>query len=156
VALENFAHSIMRMSAATTLYEAQRIMQERETLVRNEFGPIRETYQKQQDAQLESELFAAHPDLSDFRPLLVEITTAAKANGIRFNSKEEAYTFVANKARALLGKGAPASSTQGRETVRKPAMPTTSMGGRSASPQSSPQLAASGPRAVFGDMDTER
>lgn len=153
-ALENFAHSIMRMSASTTLYETNRLMQQREEAVRAEFGPIREAHIQQTNARMETELFAAHPDLKDFAPLLVEISKAAKADGIKFKTPAEAYNFVANKARTLLGKSAPASSTQGRETAtRKPAMPTTSMGGRSASPSSSPQTAASGPKAVFGDLD---
>lgn len=153
-ALENFAHSIMRMSASTTLYETNRLMQQREEAVRAEFGPIREAHIQQTNARMETELFAAHPDLKDFAPLLVEISKAAKADGIKFKTSKEAYDFVANKARTLLGKSAPASSTQGRETAtRKPAMPTTSMGGRSASPSSSPQTAASGPKAVFGDLD---
>lgn len=152
--LENFAHSIMRMSARTTLFEVQRQIKEREDAVRAEFSPIRENFQQQQNARLETDLFEANPDLADFKPLILEITLAEKARGTKFKSNQEVINFVANKARTLLGKSAPASSTQvsGQPVTKKPAMPTTSMGGRSAS-QSSPQKAASGPKAVFGDLD---
>lgn len=154
-ALENFAHSIMRMSASMTMYQMNNTIKAREEAVRAEFTPIQAHYQQQQSQQLQQTFFERHPDLKGSDALIVEITKAAKADGLKFKSSDEIIEFVANRARTLLGKGAPSSSTQGQQPQgQRPAMPTTSMGGRSGG-QGSPQQSAVGPRSVFGDLDRQ-
>jgi hypothetical protein len=157
-ALENFAHSVMRMAAATTLYEVDRRMQEREGKVREQFDPMMKSFQQQRAEAIQNKLFTAHPDLKDFGPLVGEIAKAAKADGISFNTEDEVITFVANKARSLLGTTTPAGSTQGQQsqTQGRQTMPTTSMGGRPGGARSPQTTPATSPKGVFGDLDGSR
>lgn len=158
-AFENFAHGIVRQAAAMTMFQVQQMAKEREGALTQRLSPVLQHHQEQQAAKLETDFFTAHPDLKDFGGLVAEVAAAEKARGTTFKSPKEAIDYVANKARTLLGKGATPggttpSTTVTKPTVTKPSMPTVSTGGRSGS-QSSPQP-ASGPKAVFGDLDGTR
>jgi len=158
-ALENFAHGIVRQAAAMTMFQVQQMAQERQKALEGRLAPVLQTHQEQAAASLEQKFFTKHPDLKDFGALIQEVALAEKARGTQFKSPEEAIDFVANKARALLGNRASSGTTQtstatnGKQPT-KPSMPTTSVGGRSGS-SGSPQP-ASGPKAVFGDLDGSR
>jgi hypothetical protein len=158
-ALETFAHGIVRQASAMTMFKVQQLAQEREGALTERLSPVMQAHQAAQAKQVEETFFGKYPDLKDFGPLVAEVALAEKARGTKFESPEKALESVASKARALLGNRAPSGSTtqstQGKQPTR-PSMPSVSTGGRSGgSPQSS-QQPASGPKAVFGDLDGGR
>lgn len=154
-AFENFAHGIVRQASAMTMFQVQQMAEQRQAALEGRLGPVLQQHAQAQAKAIETEFFTSHPDLKGFDGLLQEVAIAAKAQGMKFKSPQEAATYVANKARTLLGKSATSgttqTSTQTGKTQSKPSMPTTSVGGRSGS-SGSPQP-ASGPKAVFGDLD---
>jgi hypothetical protein len=154
-AFEQFAQSIVRQANAMTMFQVQRMAEQREQQMRGHLDPIVQSHRQAQAKQLEDTFFTSHPDLKDFGGLIQEVALAEKARGTQFKSQKDMIDFVANKARTLLGNRAPSGSTQVSTTSgtsnAKPSMPTTSVGGRSGS-SGSPQP-ASGPKAVFGDLD---
>ena len=157
--LENFAHGIVRQAAAMTMFRVQQFAQEREGKLTERLSPVLRSHQEAQGKQIEDAFYAKNADLVDWKDLVNEVALAEKARGTQFKSPQEAADFVANKARTLLGNRASSgttqtSTTQRTNTTQKPSMPTTSVGGRSGS-GGSPQP-ASGPRAVFGDLDGNR
>lgn len=153
-ALETLMHNVVKQANAMTSYQIRQEMQHRENAMRERLSPVENFYLQQQHTALENEFFAAAPDLKDFAPLVIEVLSAAKANGVRFETKAKAIEYAATRVRGYLSKASPGGQTtsrQGSQTVKK-AMPTTSMGGRTGS-QNGSQPQPSGPQSVFGDLD---
>jgi len=130
--------SIARQAVTINRY----LMDQKVGELQNQFKPVQQTIEQQRAQQYFQEFTQEYPGLKDYGPLLKEITDAAMARGMRFNSVGEAKTFVAAQAAKLLGKqvndfkiaGAPTGgnnnqTTQPQSGVRT--MSTTSMGGRS-------------------------
>jgi hypothetical protein len=117
------------------------LLDQRVKELQTQFQPVQQTIEQQRAQQYFNEFVGEYPGLKDYGPLLKEITDAAQARGMKFNSIGEAKSFVAAQAAKLLGKqigdfkiaGAPAGgnnqTTQSQSGSR--AMSTTSMGGRS-------------------------
>lgn len=117
------------------------LLDQRVKELQTQFQPVQQTIEQQRAQQYFNEFVGEYPGLKDYGPLLKEITDAAQARGMKFNSIGEAKTFVAAQAAKLLGKqvgdfkiaGVPVAgnnqTTQSQSGSR--AMSTTSMGGRS-------------------------
>lgn len=110
--------------------------------LQSQFKPVQQTIEQQKAQQYFTEFTQEYPGLKDYGPLLKEITDAAMARGMRFNSIGDAKTFVAAQAAKLLGKqvndfkavGQAAGGTNNQTTQPQSGartMSTTSMGGRS-------------------------
>lgn len=153
-ALENVLHNVARMSNAMATYQFQQELQRREQALQGRFQPVADYVNQQQATKLENDFFTHAPDLKDFKGLVGEVIAAAKARGEHYNSPQEAFTKLATRVRDYLNKargGTPPPN--GQRVASRKTMPTTSMGGRTASVNGS-QGAVSGPQAVFGDMDS--
>jgi len=118
------------------------LMDQKLSEIRNQIQPVQQTIEQQKAQQYFNEFTTEYPGLKDYGPLLKEITDAAQARGMRFNSVGEAKTFVAAQAAKLLGKqvndfkvaGVPAAGNNNQTTPQQSgirSMSTTSMGGRS-------------------------
>lgn len=155
--LEAFGHGLVRQASAMTMYQVQRLAEDRQRALEGRLSPILSQHQAAVAAKTEESFFAHAPDLKGFDSLIVEITAAEKARGTKFKTEAEAIQFVANKARSLLKLGAPGTSqpANGGQPQRKVSMPPVSMGGRLGGSTGSPQP-TSGPKAVFGDLDGAR
>lgn len=117
------------------------LMEQKITELQSQIKPVQQTIEQQKAQQYFTEFTQEYPGLKDYGPLLKEITDAAMARGMRFNTLGEAKTFVAAQAAKLLGKqvndfkiavpvaGGNNQTTQPQSGSR--AMSTTSMGGRS-------------------------
>lgn len=117
------------------------LLDQRVKELQTQFQPVQQTIEQQRAQQYFNEFVGEYPGLKDYGPLLKEITDAAQARGMKFNSIGEAKNFVAAQAAKLLGKqvgdfkiasvptGGNNQTTQSQSGSR--AMSTTSMGGRS-------------------------
>lgn len=116
-----------------------------EAQLESRLGPVTQSHEQQREATIERNFLQTYPGLSDYKPLLREIATAAQARGMRFNTEQEMQQFAAAQAGKLLGrdpatfKVATVSAQGGQQTTQtrtaQPSgartMSTTSMGGRS-------------------------
>ena len=115
------------------------LMDQRIDELRNQFQPVQQQFRQQSEQQVFNDFVVDYPGLKEYGPLLREITDAAVARKMQFDSIPEAKQFVAAQAAKLLGKhvdsfrAAPNSSstqTTSQQSGNR-SMSTTSMGGRS-------------------------
>lgn len=115
------------------------LMDQRIDELRSQFQPVQQQFRQQSEQQVFNDFVADYPGLKEYGPLLREITDAAVARKMQFNSIPEAKQFVAAQAAKLLGKhvdtfrvapNSPSTQTTPQQSGNR-SMSTTSMGGRS-------------------------
>jgi hypothetical protein len=115
------------------------LMDQRIDELRTQFQPVQQQFRQQSEQQVFNDFVADYPGLKEYGPLLREITDAAVARKMQFNSIPEAKQFVAAQAAKLLGKhvdtfraapNSPSTQTTPQQSGNR-SMSTTSMGGRS-------------------------
>jgi len=156
-ALENLLHSAARQGISMSTYTMQQKMDERFKALESRYAPMQDYVTQQQVKALETSFLSAHPDLKDHQALVKEVAVATRANNIPFKSQQEAFQFVADRARSLLGKAAPtgqqrSASQQQSSSTRKFAMTPTSLGGNPGTGRSPQQSGATiRPQDVFAN-----
>ena len=107
--------------------------------IMGQFAPVKASHEAQFQKQLESEFFAAAPDLADFRPLIETVIKSEMQSGRKFASKEELFKFAADKTRSLLpatvlqqpaGAVAPNGTTPNQQPTTQRRMTPASTGGQ--------------------------
>lgn len=161
-ALETTLHAAGKQSIAISNYLFEQRMAQMEKQFSDRFAPIAAERQQAQVRQLEDSFLKANPDLADNQALVKELALATQMQVqqgvLKFSSRDEAFKFVADKARSLLGKAAPSGTTPGSRqsapTQRRFGMTPTGMGGSpgSGSPQRPGNSGTVSPRDVFGDL----
>lgn len=115
------------------------LMDQRIDELRNQFQPVQQQFRQQSEQQVFNDFVVDYPGLKEYGPLLREITDAAVARKMQFDSIPEAKQFVAAQAAKLLGKhvdsfraapSSPSTQTTSQQSGNR-SMSTTSMGGRS-------------------------
>jgi hypothetical protein len=152
-AFEALMHNAVRQANAMTSYQVQQEIARREQAAMGRFQPVMEYVSQQQAAALETNFFSENKDLEDFKPLVQEVTAAAKASNMRFKDRKEAFTYVATRARDLLNKARGGTPPPRQTSGARRTMPAVSTGGRTGSNNGARQP-VSGPQVVFGDMDS--
>lgn len=118
------------------------LMDQRIAELQSQLQPVQQQFRQQTEQQIFNDFVTDYPGLKDYGNLLREITVAAQARGMKFNSLSEAKQFVAAQAAKVLNRSvdsfkASASSSGQPSTQTTPqqsgtrSMSTTSMGGRS-------------------------
>ena len=79
--------------------------------------PLQQHYQAQQEQQYRSEFLASNKDLVGWEPLLEATYAQLKAEGKRFETKEQAYKEIADRARAVIKKLPNSGNAQNGETA---------------------------------------
>lgn len=115
-----------------------------EAQLESRLGPVTQSHEQQREATIERNFLTQYPGLSDYKPLLREIATAAQARGMKFNNEQEMQQFAAAQAGKLLGRdpatfrvatmpqgGQQTTQTRTVQPSGARTMSTTSMGGRS-------------------------
>lgn len=153
-ALQGLLHGAAKQAIAMSTYMMRNEMQQRLQQVQQQFAPVNDYVTQQQVTKIENDFLTANPDLKDHQALVKEIAIAARASGQQFKSRDDAFKFVADRARSLLGKAAPAGQPASRspQATRKYNMTPTSLGGNpggSRQPQAGSNATVS-PKDVFG------
>jgi len=122
-ALESTLHDTVRQAVAISLYQAQQMNSKAltayQTQMDSRLAPVFQAHQQARIVQLENDFHTANPDLKDYSELVKEVALSTQAQRIPFKSQDEAFKFVADRVRSLLGKAAPSGSPPA-----KPGQPT--------------------------------
>jgi hypothetical protein len=66
--------------------------------------PVLTAHRSAHEQKMESEFFETHADLKEVRPLLLEIKNNMVSRGEKFNTKQEVFKALAERARGILSK----------------------------------------------------
>jgi len=152
-ALNNFAQGVVRQALTMAQVHVQSVTRDLEQRFGSVVNPITAERDAQVGAQLQQEFFQTHPQLKAAEPLVIEIANKVKASGRKFQTREEAFNFVAEETRRLLPQGFQSPTTginppQTRSVTRQ--MTPTSVGGQVSARTGSAAAGPSDAKAIFG------
>lgn len=173
-AAEGLMHDTARQAIAMATYQSNQAfelrLQELQQRYDAQLQPLQSAYQVQRIQQVEQEFITTHPDLKDHAALVKEVALATQAQLSQGQLQElrradgsvdraAATKFVADRARSLLVKAAPAGQPASRITGQSQRHSMTPLSSGGAPGQGSPpRSAASGqyisPKDVFGGEDS--
>jgi len=159
-ALNDYGQNLVRQALRMSQFVFQQELGKLRGEFSGQFQPLLETHKQTVERQLFDEFTSMNPDLKDHGALVQEIVTNLRLSNHQFQGegaqkKLNAFNFVADRARTLLGKGAPQGSTtpQQQPTSAQPAqrrMTPMSMGGTQTSGGSASKQPLNDAVAIFG------
>lgn len=135
VAVNDMVNGIVKH--AVTMAHYSNLAQREE--IEQRLSPALQYIQRAQVEQWKKEFLDQNKDLVGYEPIMTQIADAAKARGVKFKTKEEAFKFVADETKKVIatipglqkGGAAPAAAAQpGQQSQRQSRMPALSRGGQ--------------------------
>jgi hypothetical protein len=151
--LHNWGQNIVRQAVTMAMFQIEQTKRE----VQSQMEPVAQMHRRQTDDHLKGQFFTQYPHLGEFKELVQEIVSGAKRSGNSFDTPDQMFKFVADRAHVLLGKAVqpgqpgtqPNSSTPQQPVTSTRTMTPTSVGGQvSASVGSATRM--NDAQAIFG------
>lgn len=156
-ALENLLHNTARQAVALSQYAINQSVEKRFNDFNTKLSPIMEQHHAATLQKMENEFIQTYPDLKDYKELVKDVATSVNAlrqqGKLNFTSRQEAFKFVADRARSLLNTAASTGRNSSQtQSPRRYTMTPTSVGGSPGSgrPLQSGNTGTISPKDVFG------
>ncbi len=138
-ALMLLADGTTRQAIQIAQLQMQRQLKALTKQIEGDLGFVKSFARQQAERELVDEFYKSYPQYKGMDPLLQQIKSAMEAEGVKFNSKKEAFAAVHSRAQAVLkslkvelpnGDDATEDTAQQRPVANQRRMPTLTGGGQ--------------------------